>query len=97
MSWTARLTFVVARDPVGAAEPVQAGRVAAEVARDHADLIARHEQLVALRVLQDQVVAFGAGERAVRDARVAADAVDPVDGEVAGLQLVGDRVGAAAS
>ena len=43
-----------------------------------------------------QVVALGAGERAVRDARVAADAVDPVDGEVAGLELLGDRVRAPA-
>ena len=76
---------------------MQARRVAAEVARDHADLVGRHEQLVALRVLQDQVVALRAGERAVRDARVAADAVDPVDREVAGLELVGDRVGAPAS
>ena len=82
--------------PIGAAEPVQARRVAAEVARDHADLIARDEQLVALRVLQDQVVALRAGERAVRDAGVPADAVDPMDGEVAGLELVGDRVGAPA-
>ena len=60
------------------------------------DLVARHEQLVALRVLQDQVVALRSGERAVRDARVPADAVDPMDGEVAGLELVGDRVGAPA-
>ena len=97
MSFTARLTLVVALHPVGPAEPVQAGRVAPEVARDHADLVARHEQLVALRVLEDQVVALRAGELTVHDAGVPADAVDPVDGEVAGLELVRERVGAAAS
>ncbi len=81
-------------DPIGAAEPVQPRRVAAQVARDHADLVARHEQPVALRVLQDQVVAFRSGERTVRDARVPPHTVDPMDGEVARLELVGDRVGA---
>ena len=78
--------------PVGATQPVEARRVATQVSRDHPHLIARDEELVARRVFQDQVVALGAGERAMRDAGVAPHAVDPVDREVARLELIGDRV-----
>ena len=94
MSLTARLTLEVARAQSLPPMPVQARGVATEVARDHAHLVARDEQLVALRVLEDQVVALGAGELAVRDAGVAPHAVDPVHREVARLELVGDRLDA---
>ena len=94
MSRTARLTFAGGASPVGAAHPVHAGHVAADVARDHPDGVGGHVELVPLRVLEDEVVAFGAGELAVHDARVAAHAVDPVHGEVSRLELVGHPVAA---
>ena len=78
--------------PVRAAHPVHARDVAAEVFRDHADRVRRHVELVVRRVLQDEVVALGAGERSVDDAGVAADPVDPMHGEVARFQLLRDRI-----
>ena len=44
-----------------------AAGLAAQVFGDHADLVGGDVELVLLRVLEDQVVALGAGESAVRD------------------------------
>ena len=70
--------------------------VAADVASDHAHGVGRHVELVALRVLEDEVVALRTAELSVDDALVAPDPVDPMHGEVPGVELVRHAVGACA-
>src|SRR5207237_2960149 len=78
--------------PVARCEAVEPRRVAAEVLRDHPDRVGRNGEAVALRVLQDEVVALGARDGAARDADVATDTVHLVDGVVAGRELQRERV-----
>ena len=66
-SRTARLRLL----EVGAAHAVERRRVAAGVLAHGADLIGRHVELVAALVLEQQVVALGAADRARDHARVA--------------------------
>src|SRR5207248_3849498 len=78
--------------PVARAEPVKPRLFAAHVPRDHADLVARHVQLVALCVLQQEVVPLGPTDLTPDHARVPADAVHLVHRKLAGDQLHGQRV-----
>ena len=79
--------------PVRAAEPVQRGRLAADVLGDLVELVGGHVEpvagLAALagRVLDHQVLAGGAGDGALHHLDVPADAVLLVHDEVAGPQL----------
>ena len=79
--------------PVGAAELGQRRRLAADVAGELVEGVGGHEQPVRRlvpprrRVLDDQVVALPAVDRAADHLDVAADAVLLVHDEVAGLQL----------
>ena len=61
--------------PVGAAQPVQRGRVAAGVVADGVDLVGRHVELVVAPVLEQQVVALGAADGPLDHAAVAGDPV----------------------
>ncbi len=75
--------------PGGAAQAVERRRGAAraDVARDLADLVVGHEQLVFLLEAQEEVVAGDAGHRARLDAREQGDAVVFVHDVVAGAQV----------
>ncbi len=75
--------------PGGAAEAVERRRGAArpDVARDLADLVVGHEELVLLLEAQEEVVAGDAGHRARLDAREQGDAVIFVDDVVVGAQV----------
>ena len=72
--------------PVGAAHAVQRGRLAAGVAADGADLVGRDVELVTGSVLEQQVVALDAADRARGHLLVAPDAVLVMHDEVAGLE-----------
>ena len=80
--------------PVAGAQAVHPGRLAADVLRHDADLIRGHVQTVALRVLQEQVVALRAGHRAPDHPHVPADAVHLMDAQVARFQLRRNGFGA---
>ena len=79
---------------VGAAHPVQRRCLAARVGPDAVHLVGRHVQLVAALVLEQQVVARDAADRALHHPLVARDTVHVVDDVVAGGERVVD-VGAA--
>src|SRR3970282_2086722 len=75
--------------PLRAGQPVDLRLLAfhADVALDEVDLVGRHVQAVALRVLQVQVVALGAVQQQARHAPVDADAVVDVDDEIPGVEI----------
>ena len=83
----------LALGPVGAAEPVEAGLLAADVAGDLVEAVGRHEEPVGRpaalggAVLEDEVLAGGALHLALPHLHEAADAVLLVDDVVAGLEL----------
>ena len=83
----------LALGPVGAAEPVEAGLLAADVAGDLVERVGRHVEpvggLAALggAVLEDEVLAGRALHLALLHLDEAADAVLLVDDVVAGLEL----------
>ena len=85
--------LVLAVGPVGAAEPVERRRLAADVAADLVELVHRHEQpvggLAALGrgVLDHEVLAGRTLHDALHQLDVATDTVLLVDDEVAGLEL----------
>ena len=83
-------------DPVVRSEPVHPRRLTTDILGHHADLVGGHVQLVARPVLQEEVVALGAGDGAPHHPQIAAHPVNLVDGEVAGRELHGRPVGAAA-
>ena len=64
--------------PVAAASRLSARLLAAGVGRDRVDLVRRDVEPVAAAVLEQQVVALGAADRARHHAAVAGDAVDVV-------------------
>ncbi len=72
---------------VGATEAVQHGCLAAHVLAQGVDLVARHVQLVAALVGEQQVVALDAADGALDHALVLADPVLVVDDVVAGLEV----------
>ena len=74
-----------------AAEAVQRRRLAADVLAQRVDLVGRHVELVVALVLEQQVVALDAADRALDHAVVAADAVLVVDDVVAGLEVLEER------
>ncbi|GAA2807547.1 hypothetical protein GCM10020219_094230 [Nonomuraea dietziae] len=73
--------------PVGAAHPVEGGRLAADVAGDLVELVGRHVEAVALGVLDDEVLAGGALHGALDHLDVAADSVLLVHDVVADPEL----------
>ena len=73
---------------VGTTHPVQRRRLAAGVAPDGVDLVGRDVELVAALVLEQQVVARRAADRALDHPRVARDAVDLVHDVVTGAERV---------
>ncbi len=81
--------------PVGAADPVEARALATDVTGDLFELVGRDVQTVALRVLEDEVLAGGAGDRPGHHLDVPADPVGVVDDQVAGAQR--ERVDALAA
>ena len=72
---------------------MQPGGLAPDVLRHHPDLIGGDVQPVAARVLQEQVVALGAGHGPADHPDVAAHPVHRMHGQVAGGELHGHRVG----
>jgi hypothetical protein len=76
---------------VGATEPVERRRLPADVLAQRVDLVARHVQLVAALVREEQVVALGPADRALHHALVLADAVLVVHDVVAGLEVLEER------
>jgi hypothetical protein len=83
----------LALGPVAAAEPVEAGRLAPDVAGHQLELVGGDEHPVAglpalaRGVLQDQVLAGGALDGALHHLDVAADSVLLVHDDVAGAEL----------
>ena len=83
----------LALGPVGAAEPVEAGLLAADVAGHLVEAVGRHEEPVGRpaalggAVLEDEVLAGGALHLALPHLDEPADAVLLVDDVVAGLEL----------
>ena len=70
--------------------------LAADVLRHHAHLVGGDVQLVALRVLQQQVVPLRPGHGPAHHSHVAAHAVNLVNGQVTWSQLHGQGFGPAA-
>ena len=93
ISRTALAGAALALGPVGAAEPVEAGLLAADVAGDLVERVGRHEEPVGRAaalggaVLEDEVLAGGALHLALAHLDEPADAVLLVDDVVARLQL----------
>ena len=85
----------LALGPVGAADPVQARTLTADVTGDLLELVGGDVKPVAAGVFEHQIVAGGAGDGAGHHLQVAADAVLLVDDEIAGHQL--ERVDALAA
>ena len=79
-----------------AAETVQRRRLAA-VGTDGVDLVARHVELVVAPELEQQVVALGAADGPFHHAGEPADAVDVVHHVVAGLEVIEEGLGLAAT
>ena len=82
--------------PLGAAQAVEGGRVAAGVVADGVDLVGRDVELVAAPVLEQQVVALGAAHGLLDHAAVAGHAVLVVDDVVARLEVVEEALGVGA-
>ena len=75
---------------VGAAEPMEHRRLAADVLAQHVDLVRRHVQLVVALVGDQQVVPLHPADGALDHALVLADAVLDVHDVVAGLEVLED-------
>ncbi len=82
--------------PLGAAQPVEGGRVAAGVVADGVDLVGRDVELVAPPVLEQEVVALGPAHGLLDHAAVLADAVLVVDDVVARAEVVEEALGVGA-
>ena len=79
--------------PVAAAEPAERRLLAAGVGRDRVDLVGGDVEAVVAAVLEQQVVALGAADRARHHPAVAGDAVDVVHDVVARGEVVEEPVG----
>ncbi len=97
ISRTAERTRPLARSKSAPPRRCSAGRLAADVVAHGVDLVRRHVELVAALVLEQQVVAVDAADRALHHAAVAADAVVVVDDVVARAEVLEDAGGLAAA
>ena len=74
--------------PVAAVQPAERGVLSPRVRRDRVDLVRGDVEPVPAPVLQEEVVALGAGHAAAHHAAVAGDAVDVVDDVAADGEVV---------
>ena len=82
--------------PLGAAQAVEGGRVAAGVVADGVDLVGRDVELVAPPELEEEVVALGPAHGLLHHPAVLADAVLVVDDVVARVEVVEEALGVGA-